>query len=85
MAWIDGAVVPLDEARVPITDRGFLWGDHVFEVVRVEGGRLCDGEAHLARLGRSAALLRMAAPDRAAVARAIAATIDAGEARSASV
>ncbi|KAB2884067.1 MAG: D-amino acid aminotransferase, partial [Kofleriaceae bacterium] len=41
--------MPLDEARVPITDRGFLWGDHVFEVVRVEGGRLCDGEAHLAR------------------------------------
>jgi branched-chain amino acid aminotransferase len=75
MAWIDGALVPLDEARVPITDRGFLWGDHVFEIIRAEARVLLDGEAHLARLARSAALVRMAPPDVAAVARAIAAAL----------
>lgn len=77
--------MPLDEARVPITDRGFLWGDHVFEVIRAEAGRLCDGDAHLARLARSAALVRMTAPDLGAVARAIAATLAACQARSAAV
>jgi len=77
--------VPLDEARVPITDRGFLWGDHVFEVIRAEAGRLCDGDAHLARLVRSAALVRMSAPDVEAVERAIAATLAACAARSAAV
>lgn len=75
MAWIDGAVVPLDEARVPVTDRGFLWGDHVFEIIRAEGPRLCDGDGHLARLARSASLVRMAAPDLAMVAQAIAVTV----------
>jgi branched-chain amino acid aminotransferase len=75
MAWIDGAIVPLDEARVPITDRGFLWGDHVFEIIRAEGRILLDGEAHLQRLARSAALVRMAPPDLGVVERAIAATI----------
>ncbi|HUQ05529.1 MAG TPA: aminotransferase class IV [Kofleriaceae bacterium] len=74
-AWIDGAIVPLDEARVPVTDRGFLWGDHVFEIIRAEGRFLCDGDAHLARLARSASLVRMAPPDLAVIARAIAATV----------
>jgi branched-subunit amino acid aminotransferase/4-amino-4-deoxychorismate lyase len=64
MAWIDGAITPLAEARIPVTDRGFLWGDHVFEVIRAEGMRLCDGPAHLDRLDASAALLRMPAPPR---------------------
>jgi branched-chain amino acid aminotransferase len=85
MAWIDGALVPLDEARVPITDRGFLWGDHVFEIIRAEGRVLLDGEAHLARLARSAALVRMAPPDAASVERAIAATLEAAGERAASV
>lgn len=64
LAWIDGAIVPLADARIPITDRGFLWGDHVFEVIRAEGMRLVDGPAHLDRLDASAALIRMTAPPR---------------------
>lgn len=64
MAWIDGEVTPLADARVPVTDRGFLWGDHVFEVIRAEGLRLCDGPAHLDRLAASAELVRMVAPVR---------------------
>jgi branched-subunit amino acid aminotransferase/4-amino-4-deoxychorismate lyase len=71
---------------VPVTDRGFLWGDHVFEIIRAEGRFLCDGDSHLARLARSASLVRMAPPDLAAIARAIAATLAAtGAATSSSV
>lgn len=75
MAFVDGAIVPLAQARVPVTDRGFLWGDHAFEIVRAVAGRPCDGDAHLERLASSAALLRMPPVDRAACARALAATL----------
>ena len=33
MAFVDGAIGPLAEARIPITDRGFLWGDHAFDAI----------------------------------------------------
>jgi branched-subunit amino acid aminotransferase/4-amino-4-deoxychorismate lyase len=75
VALVDGAIVPLAAARVPVTDRGFLWGDHAFEIVRAVDGRPLDGDAHLERLGASAGLLRMPAIDRAAVARALAETL----------
>lgn len=38
-ASIDGEVVDLAEAQVPVTDRGFLFGDSVFETKRTYGGR----------------------------------------------
>lgn len=61
-AWLDGAFVPFAEARVPITDRGFLFGDGVYEVTAVLDGRLVDAAAHLARLARSAAALGIPLP-----------------------
>jgi|JI10StandDraft_1071094.scaffolds.fasta_scaffold42916_3 branched-chain amino acid aminotransferase len=79
MAFVDGAVVALADARVPVSDRGFLWGDHAFEIVRAAGGRPCDGDAHLDRLAASLALLRMPALDRATCARALAATLAAAD------
>jgi branched-subunit amino acid aminotransferase/4-amino-4-deoxychorismate lyase len=85
LAWIDGAIVPLAEARVPVTDRGFLWGDHVFEVIRAEGLRLCDGPAHLERLDTSAALLRMEPPVRERVLVAATETVRLAGMRSSSV
>lgn len=75
MVFLDGAVVPLAHARVPVTDRGFLWGDHVFEVVRTAGGHPCDGAAHLDRLAVSASRIGLAPPDRPAIELAVAAVI----------
>src|SRR5437868_2889620 len=46
-------------ARIPATDEGLLRGDGAFEVVRVYDGRPFAFEAHLARLERSAANLRL--------------------------
>lgn len=58
-ACFDGAVVPLAEARIPVTDAGLLRGDGVFEVMRLYDGRPFAREQHLARMARSAENLRL--------------------------
>jgi D-alanine transaminase len=66
LAWLDGRLLPLDEARVPVLDRGFLFGDAVYEVIPVYGGRPCRMEEHLDRLDASLAATAIPAPhDRA--------------------
>ncbi len=52
---IDGARVAVEEARVSVLDRGFLFGDSVFEVIRAYAGRPFALEEHLDRLERSLA------------------------------
>jgi len=59
---IDGVLAPLAEARVPVLDRGFLYGDAVFEALRTFGGVPDALDEHLGRLGRSCARLGMAMP-----------------------
>ncbi|MBI3922613.1 MAG: aminotransferase class IV [Armatimonadetes bacterium] len=53
LAYINGETMPIEEAKVSIDDRGFQFGDGVYEVVRSYGGRLWALERHLARLQRS--------------------------------
>ena len=48
---LDGALVPPEQAVVSVFDRGFLYGDSVYEVVRTYGGAPFELDAHLARLG----------------------------------
>ncbi len=62
IAYVNGAYVPLAAARVSIQDRGFQFGDAIYEVWAVREGRLFDADEHLARLKRSLAELRMAMP-----------------------
>jgi branched-chain amino acid aminotransferase len=59
---IDGAVVPAEEARVSVFDRGFLYGDSVFEVLRTYGGAPFALGEHLLRLRRSADRVFIAMP-----------------------
>jgi branched-chain amino acid aminotransferase len=54
LVTIDGKIVPLDQACVSVFDRGFLYGDAVFETIRTYGGRPYALDEHLARLERSA-------------------------------
>lgn len=49
-AYVNGHFTPEAEARVSIFDRGFLYGDGVFETMRVYGGRLFRGLDHMRRL-----------------------------------
>ena len=58
-ACVDGALVPLAEARIPVTDEGLLRGDGVFEVMRLYDGVPFAREAHLERMARSAQNLRL--------------------------
>jgi branched-chain amino acid aminotransferase len=53
VVMIDGALVKPEEARVSVFDRGFLYGDSVFEVLRTYGGVPFALGEHLARLRRS--------------------------------
>lgn len=53
VAFLNGSFVSLDQANVSILDRGFLFGDGVYEVSAVLDGRLIDNANHLARLARS--------------------------------
>jgi D-alanine transaminase len=62
VAYVNGAYVPLAAARVSIQDRGFQFGDAIYEVWAVRGGRIFDAGAHMARLMRSLAELRIAPP-----------------------
>lgn len=62
IAYLNGTFLPLTEARIPVMDRGFLFGDGVYEVVPVYGGRLFRLHEHLDRLGRSLELIRLPDP-----------------------
>ena len=55
LACLDGELMPPDQAKVPIWDRGFLFGDAVYEVYRIYGGRCWLEDEHTARLRRSLA------------------------------
>ena len=53
LANLNGELMPLSEAKVPVLDRGYLFGDGVYEVLRVYGGRPWKEDEHFARLTRS--------------------------------
>lgn len=60
--FIDGKPCTGSEARVSVFDRGFLYGDSVFETIRTYGGRPFALDEHLARLWRSAELVFIPPP-----------------------
>lgn len=60
--YLNGAFMPLAEARISPLDRGFLFGDGAYEVMPVYGGRPFRFDAHCARLTRSLTELRMRDP-----------------------
>ncbi|MCC7017766.1 MAG: D-amino-acid transaminase [Rhodospirillales bacterium] len=53
IVYLNGDFVPLEQAVIPVMDRGFLFGDGIYEVTAVLGGRMIDNIPHLARLERS--------------------------------
>lgn len=63
VVYLDGAFVSKDDARLSPDDRGFLFGDGVYEVARAVDGRFFALEAHLARLARGTAVLALPLPD----------------------
>ena len=61
--YFNGEFVPKGAVRISPDDRGFLFGDGVYEALRAYRGRLFAADAHFRRLTRSLRELRIAAPD----------------------
>jgi D-alanine transaminase len=59
---LNGEQLPLAEVRISPLDRSFLFGDGIYEVMRVYGGRLFRLQSHLDRLARSAAAIQLTNP-----------------------
>ncbi len=62
IVYLNGDFMPADEAMIPVLDRGFIFGDGVYEVIPVYSGRLFRLEHHLERLENSLAGIRLAPP-----------------------
>lgn len=62
IVYLNGEFTALEEARVPVLDRGFIFGDGVYEVVPVYSRRPFRWAQHLARLERSLAKISIANP-----------------------
>jgi branched-chain amino acid aminotransferase len=73
--YLDGAVRLPEEAKVSVLDRGFLYGDSVYETIGTLYGRLFATQDHLDRLERSARRIGLRVPPRSEIEAAIAATV----------
>ncbi|HKT92396.1 MAG TPA: D-amino acid aminotransferase, partial [Paraburkholderia sp.] len=72
LVWLNGELTPLSVARIPVLDRGFIFGDGIYEVVPVYALNAAGGEGrvrvpfrmaqHLARLKRSLEKVGIANP-----------------------
>ena len=62
IAYLNTVFQPLEETHISVMDRGFLFGDGVYEVIPVYDGRLFRLEQHLDRLDRSLAAIQLSSP-----------------------
>lgn len=62
ICYLNGEFLPLSEARVSVLDRGFIFGDAVYEVIIASGGRIFALEEHLTRLANSLHAVLIADP-----------------------
>lgn len=63
ICYLNGEFLPLAEARIPVLDRGFIFGDGVYEVIPVYDRTPLRLEGHLARLQRSLDAIRIRNPN----------------------
>lgn len=76
-AWVDGDLLPLEQASVNVLDQGFRTGEGVFETLRAYGGHPFRLDRHLERAADGARRLGFEIPPRADLVAAVRATIDA--------
>ncbi len=62
LCYLDGEVLPISEAKVSVLDRGFIFGDSIYDVTPVYGRRLFRFDEHMARLGRGLDKIRIGNP-----------------------
>lgn len=62
LVYLNGEMTPLSEARIPVLDRGFIFGDGIYEVVPMYARKLFRAKEHMARLFRSLAAVGITNP-----------------------
>ena len=62
LVYLNGQLTPIAEAKIPVLDRGFIFGDGIYEVIPVYGRKMFRAEQHLARLFRSLKAIGIANP-----------------------
>ncbi len=62
VCWLDGEILPLNQAHIPVLDHGLLYGDGVFEGIRFYGGKPFLLSEHLQRLHNSAQAIALEYP-----------------------
>lgn len=62
LVYLNGQFTPLSEAKIPVLDRGFIFGDGVYEVIPMYARKLFRAKQHMARLFRSLAAVEIANP-----------------------
>jgi D-alanine transaminase len=62
LCYLNGEFTPLRDARISVLDRGFIFGDGVYEVLPAYGGKIFRFDQHMARLDRSLGELRIPNP-----------------------
>ena len=60
--YLNGKFLPADQACIPVLDRGFIFGDGVYEVIPVYGGKAFRLDEHLKRLQNSLDAMRIPNP-----------------------
>ncbi len=80
--WLNGQLVPADQARISVYDHGLLYGDGVFEGIRAYNGRILKLASHLRRLFEGGRSIALEVPyDASTLERAIRDTLDANAIR----
>ena len=62
LCYLNGEYLPISQARVSVLDRGFIFGDGIYDVTPVYGARLFRFDEHMARLERGLAKIRITNP-----------------------
>ena len=62
IVYLNGQFLPIEQAQISVMDRGFLFGDGVYEVIPLFAGRLFHAAAHLTRLRASLAAISLSLP-----------------------
>lgn len=71
LAWLNGRIMPIAQAQVPIEDRGYQFGDAVYEFIASYNGRLFAMDDHLNRLENSLRALGFSPLDRVMMEQAV--------------
>jgi len=62
IVYLNGQMTPLSDAKIPVLDRGFIFGDGIYEVIPMYDGKPFRGTQHIARLFRSLATIGIPNP-----------------------